>query len=192
MKVLHVFHSQTGNTQKVAQFIEKSVIEASCEITTVQAKAKGKPIQIMDYDLVLIGSGVYGWLPGKPMMDWLAERAKESMSEFGGSGILKPGSPRISNKYVGVYCTFGGSHTGINEAIPAVKYMGQLFDHLGFTIAAEWYMPGAYGVSKLEHHNTQGRLGDIRDRPNENDLNAIAEKVKGLIASIRPSAHTTD
>ncbi|BDQ36415.1 hypothetical protein SYK_07750 [Pseudodesulfovibrio nedwellii] len=186
MKVLHVFHSQTGNTKKVAQTIEKSVIESGCKITTVQAKAKGDPIQLMDYDLVLIGSGVYGWLPGKPMMDWLAERAKESMTEFGGSGILKPGSPRLLNKYVAIYCTFGGSHTGINEAIPAVKYMGQLFDHLGFTIAAEWYMPGAYGVPKLEHHNTQGRLGDIRNRPNENDLNAMAEKVKGLIASIKP------
>lgn len=190
MKVLHVFHSQTGNTKKVAKIIEQAVIESNCEITTVQAKAKGEFIQIMDYDLVLIGSGVYGWLPGKPMMDWLAERAKESMSEFGGSGILQPGSPRKAGKYVGVYCTYGGSHTGINEAIPAVKYMGQLFDHLGFTIAAEWYIPGAYCVPKLKHHNTQGRLGDIRDRPNKNDLIAIAEKVKGLISSITPSAHT--
>ena len=23
-----------------------------------------------------------------------------------------------------IYCTYGGTHTGINEAIPAVKYMG--------------------------------------------------------------------
>jgi len=120
------------------------------------------------------------------MQEWLGQRAKESMEEFGGSGILKPGAPRLAMKYAAVYCTFGGSHTGISEAVPAVKYMGQLFDHLGFTISAEWYLPGAYGVSKLDHHNTRGRLGDIRNRPDERDLFDVAQKVKGLIASHKP------
>lgn len=187
MKVFNVYHSQTKNTLKVAEAIERAAKEAGCEVTTMEAKPGADPVQLLEFDLVFIGSGVYGWLPGKPMIEWLGERAKESMQEFGGSGLLKPSSPRIAGKYVGVYCTFGGSHTGVNEAVPVVKYMGQLFDHLGFTIAAEWYVPGAYRVPKLEHHNTQGRLGDIRNRPDEHDLASIAEKVKGLIKTIEPS-----
>lgn len=187
MKVLNVFHSQTENTRKVAEAIEQAVKDMGCEVVTLQAKPDAEPVRTLDFDLVFIGSGVYGWLPGKPMIEWLGERAKESMSEFGGSGDLKPGAPRLAAKNVGVYCTFGGSHTGVNEAVPAVKYMGQLFDHLGFTIAAEWYIPGAYGVPKLQHHNTQGRLGDIRNRPDEHDLASVKEKVKGLISSISSS-----
>ncbi len=188
MNVLNIFHSQTKNTQKAANVVEQAAIEAGCSVKTIQAKPDAETVRILDFDLVFIGSGVYGWLPGKPMIDWLGERAKESMGEFGGTGDLKPGSPRLPGKYVAVYCTYGGSHTGVNEAVPAVKYMGQLFDHLGFHIAAEWYVPGAYCVPKLEHHNTQGRLGDIRNRPNEGDLAALAENVKGLIASLRDAA----
>ena len=187
MKVLNLYHSQTQNTLKVAETIERAARDADCEVKTIQAKPGTEQVELLEFDLIIIGSGVYGWLPGKPMIEWLGERAKENMKEFGGTGLFKPGSPRLSGKYVAVYCTFGGSHTGINEAIPAVKYMGQLFDHLGFTIAAEWYVPGAYHVPKLKHHNTQGRLGDISLRPDEHDLASIAEKVKGLIDSVEPS-----
>lgn len=190
MKILSIYHSQTQNTHMVAQTIELAARDFGCDVTSIKVGPGADPVQLLDYDVIFVGSGVYAWLPGKPMIDWLGERAKESMQEFGGSGLLKPGSPRISGKYVGVYCTFGGSHTGINEAIPVVKYMGQLFDHLGFTIAAEWYVPGAYRVPKLEHHNTQGRLGNISNRPNEQDLASITEKVTGLLTSIKDSVET--
>jgi len=187
MKVLSLYHSQTKNTLKVAETIERAAVSAGCEVKTLQAKPGAETVRLLEFDLVFIGSGIYGWLPGKAMIEWLGDRAKESMEEFGGSGLFKPGSPRLAGKYVAVYCTFGGSHTGINEAIPAVKYMGQLFDHLGFTNAAEWYVPGAYHVPKLLHHNIHGRLGDISHRPDDHDLASIAENVKGLIASIEPS-----
>jgi flavodoxin len=190
MKVLNLYHSQTQNTLKVAETIEKAARDAGCDVKTMQAKPGADSVQLLEYDLIFIGSGVYAWLPGKAMIEWLGERAKENMQEFGGTGLFKPGSPRLSGKYYAVYCTFGGSHTGINEAIPAVKYMGQLFDHLGLTNAAEWYIPGAYHVPKLKHHNIEGRLGDISNRPNENDLASITEKVKGLIESLKSSITT--
>jgi hypothetical protein len=82
-----------------------------------------------------------------------------------------------------VYCTYGGVHTGINEAIPAVKYMGQLFDHLGYTIIGEWYIIGEYLTEPLQSHSLHGRLGDIRGRPNAQDLRNLAEKVKGILKS---------
>ena len=47
--------------------------------------------------------------------------------------------------------------------------MGQLFDHLGYTIIAEWYIVGEYKTERLQGHSVAGRLGDIRGRPNEVD-----------------------
>jgi hypothetical protein len=73
-----------------------------------------------------------------------------------------------------------GGHTGANEAVPAVKYMGQLFDHLGYEIIAEWYIPGEFH-GKLENLNVAGRLGRISGRPNEADLQEIYEKVIGML-----------
>ncbi len=80
-----------------------------------------------------------------------------------------------------VYCTYGGVHTGTNEAIPAVKYMGQLFDHLGYTIVAEWYVIGEYNPERMRSHSASGRLGDIRGRPSEEDLRDVAGKGKGVL-----------
>lgn len=73
-----------------------------------------------------------------------------------------------------------GGHTGANEAVPAVKYMGQLFDHLGYEIIAEWYIPGEFH-GKFENLNVAGRLGRISGRPNEADLQEIYEKVIGIL-----------
>ena len=69
----------------------------------------------------------------------------------------------------------------MNEAIPAVKYMGQLFDHLGFLVLDEWYVVGEYHPEKLKDFSANGRMGDITGRPNEADLRDIAEKVKGIL-----------
>ena len=67
-----------------------------------------------------------------------------------------------------------------NEAVPAVKYMGQLFDHLGFDVLAEWYFVGEYH-GKLKKFSDFGRLGDIHGRPNEEDLRQVAQKVQGIL-----------
>ena len=87
-----------------------------------------------------MGSGVYQWLPGKGLQEFIAAR----LAHYAAAGEIKYASPRRAGKKVVVYCTYGGAHTGVNEAVPAVKFMGQLFDHLGFEIVAEWYYIGEY------------------------------------------------
>lgn len=183
MKILNLYHSTTGNTDKVALRIEQAIGDCGFEAETVKAGKDDIAYKIEEYDLIFVGSGVYGWLPGKKLMDALGVWAKDGLSEFGGRGTILPGAPRKQGKHVVVYCTFGGSHTGTNEAVPAVKYMGQLFDHLGYEVVAEWYVVGAYRTEKLLHHNTQGRLGDISDRPNESDLRDIYQKTRAIIQS---------
>ena len=177
MKVLNLYFSATGNTEKVAMRISEAVQELGCEVDTLKVTGKDLEIDILNYNFVFAGSGVYAQLPGTPLI----ELFKELMQKYNKAGEVKPASPRRPSAYVVVYCTYGGAHTGINEAIPAVKYMGQLFDHLGYTIMAEWYTVGEYKTEKLRGHSVAGRLGDIRGRPNEEDLRDIAARVKGML-----------
>jgi len=180
MKILNLYFSSTGNTEKVAKKIDETVRELGHPVDTVKVVSKDMSPDILGYDLIFVGSGVYGQLPGKSLTD--LNRAL--IQDYVKKGEIKPASPRRLNANVVVYCTYGGVHTGINEAIPAVKYMGQLFDHLGYTIIGEWYVVGEYKTEKLKSHSVGGRLGDIRGRPNQADLDDVAEKVKGVLHTI--------
>jgi hypothetical protein len=177
MKVLNLYYTATGNTEKVATRISAAVQESGREVDTLKVTSKDLEIDILDYNFVFAGSGVYAQLPGTPLI----ELFKKLMQKYNKAGEVKPTSPRRASAYVVVYCTYGGVHTGINEAIPAVKYMGQLFDHLGYTIMAEWYIVGEYKTERLRGYSVDGRLGDIRGRPNEADLSDVAARVKGIL-----------
>jgi flavorubredoxin len=177
MKVLNLYFSATGNTEKVAMRICEAVQELGREVDTLKVTGKDIEIDILNYNFIFVGSGVYAQLPGTPLIDLF----RELMKKYHTAGEVKPKSPRKPSAYAVVYCTYGGAHTGINEAIPAVKYMGQLFDHLGYTIMAEWYIVGEYKTERLRGHSVAGRLGDIRGRPNEADLRDVAARVKGVL-----------
>ena len=180
MKVLNLYFSSTGNTEKVAKTIDETTRELGYPVDTVKIVSKDISLDILDYDFIFVGSGVYGQLPGKKLVDLHGALLQRYVK----AGEIMPASPKRPSSHVVVYCTYGGVHTGINEAVPAVKYMGQLFDHLGFTILAEWYVVGEYKTKKLESHSVGGRLGDIRGRPNRADLLEVAEKVKGVLISV--------
>ncbi|MBW1780618.1 MAG: flavodoxin [Deltaproteobacteria bacterium] len=177
MKALNLYFSSTGNTEKVALTISDTLKELGLAIDTLRIKSTEMDIDLLQYDMVFAGSGVYAWLPGKPLMDLFASLRKAAMS----GGAIQPASPKIPGKKAVIYCTYGGVHTGVNEAVPAVKYMGQLFDHLGFTIVGEWYVLGAYRPEKMKAHSVNGRMGDIRERPDSADLKDVAERVKGIL-----------
>ena len=176
MKILHLYFSATGNTQKLAAQIEKTLGQLGHEVETIQVTKKAEP-DILAYDLIFMGSGVYSWLPGKPMLEFISRL----LGKYARAGEIKPAAPRLPGKKAVIYCTFGGGHTGANEAVPAVKYMGQLFDHLGFEIIAEWYVPGEFLGGNLQHLSTIGRLGNIKGRPNDRDLQEISERVAGIL-----------
>ena len=176
MEVLNLYYSSTGNTEKVAMRIEETLTEMGHTVNTIRITGKTADLDILAYDFVFLGSGVYRQLPGKPEMEFHWAQ----LQKYRKIGEVKPASPKRPSKKAVIYCTYGGVHTGINEAIPAVKYMGQLFDHLGYDVVGEWYVVGEYMVEALKAHSVAGRLGDIRGRPNEADLSEVAEKVKGI------------
>lgn len=183
MKVLNIYSSNTGNTEKVAKRISETVEMLNFEVDTINIREDITDINLLEYDFIFAGSGVYGCMPSKSMIQFLEIMGKRGMN----NGDIKPCSPRMLSKYAIIYCTYGGVHTGINEAIPCAKNIGQLFDHYGFEILDEWYIVGAFNPSNMQDYNLVGRLGDITGRPNEADLNEVFEKTRGCLNSIGKS-----
>jgi hypothetical protein len=176
MRILNLYHSQTGNTEKIARRIAETATSLGHTVDTLQAE-KELESDLLEYDFFFVGSGVYQWLPGKPLLDFL----RNARQRYSQAGLIRPCSPRLSGKHAVIYCTYGGVHTGMNEAVPAVKFCGQLFDHLGITVLDEWYYIGDFKDAAFKKHNTVGRFGDITGRPDERDLREIFERVKAIL-----------
>lgn len=89
---------------------------------------------------------------------------------------------RVEDAADPIFCTYSGPHTGIDEAVPAAQYAGQFFAHVGLRMVDEWYVVGEFHGS-LEN-STQGRLGDIHGRPDEEDLQQIERDTHSLLEQI--------
>ena len=165
---LITYWSKTGNTKKVADAIKQGLEEAGVQvIMKEQHEAEGE--DWFGYDLVCVGAPAYSWHPPEPMDNFL----KSKFAKYRQDDKIKPSAPKIPGKYALIFVTYSGPHTGTDEATPAGKYIGQFFDHLGFTILAEWYVLSEFHGS-LEN-STLGRMGDIRGKPTNAELQKIKE-----------------
>lgn len=173
-----IYWSKTGNTEKVALAIRDGLATAGAEVLLTRIEEAEK-LDFYDYDLIGIGFPSYQWHPPKPVDHFLISK----FGEYRRQGFVRTGAPSLSGKNALIFCTYSGPHTGINEAIPAGKYVGQFFEHLGFTVLDELYVVGEYHGS--EERSTMGRLGDIKGRPNEADLNKVKQKVMNLLKCIK-------
>lgn len=140
---------------------------------------ESEDVDFLEYDLVCLGSPTYQWHPPQPVDKFL----KKKHDGYCNEGKIKLAAPKIPGRYALVFCTFAGPHTGINEVIPAGKYLGQFFEHLGFTILDEWYVLSEY--SGWKEGNTEGRMGNIRGKPSQEDLLRIRENAKHLTKKMK-------
>ena len=177
MKAVVIYWSETGNTEKVSLAINDALDAAGVEVLLKRVEQAGD-IDWYGYDLVCIGFPSYQWSPPKPVDTFL----KEKFRAYRKQGGIKTGAPKVPGKHALIFCTYSGPHTGINEAIPAGKYAGQFFEHLGFTVLDEWYVVGEFHGSV--ERSTQGRLGDIRGRPNAEDLEKIRQDTLRLMQQL--------
>ena len=181
MKALITYWSATGNTEKVANTIQNALVKEKIKTEVVKIADEGD-IDLLEYDLVFLGSPSYQFLPPEPVVNFVKDR----MKHYNERGVIKLGAPKLPGKYAVIFCTYSGPHTGENEAVPVGKYLGQFFEHLGFEIMGEWYTVGEFhGRNEL---SSNGRLGNIIGRPDENDLAEIEKNVKELAKTINSSA----
>ena len=170
---LLVYFSKTGNTEKAVLAVKEGLEAAGQKVLMLRVEEAGD-VDFLDYDLVVFGSPTFQWHPPPQVTDFL----KKKHDKYCSDGKILLGAPKIPGKNALILCTYAGPHTGINEAIPAGKYIGQFLEHIGFTILDEWYVLCEYrGWSE---GNTKGRMGDIRGKPSQEELLKIrnnAEKI---------------
>ncbi len=173
MKAAVIYWSKTGNTEKVALAIREG-LEGSGAQVLLKKVEDAKDIDYFAFDLVCIGFPSYQWHPPEAMLAFL----KSKFSAYRQAGRVKVSAPKIPGKQALIFCTYSGPHTGINEAIPAGKYAGQFFEHLGFEVVGEWYILSEFRGS--EENSTKGRMGDIRGLPSAKDLQKIKQDAANL------------
>jgi multimeric flavodoxin WrbA len=175
MKAAVLYWSKTGNTLKVAYAIAAGLEMAGAEVSLMPIDSTTS-IDFYGYDLLCLGFPSYNWSPPAPVKDFLDRHYARYRQN------VQIGAPPRPGKHVLIFCTYSGQHTGINEAVPAGKYAGQFFEHLGIPVLDEWYVIGEYHGSVSA--STEGRLGDIRGQPTEEVLHNIMQKTHRLVQKL--------
>jgi Flavodoxin domain len=65
MKILNLYFSSTGNTEKVARRITDTVKNLGHQIDTVKVTGD-QDLDLLRYDVIFVGSGVYQGCPASP------------------------------------------------------------------------------------------------------------------------------
>ncbi|MCW4034749.1 MAG: flavodoxin domain-containing protein [Candidatus Bathyarchaeota archaeon] len=172
-----LYWSNTGNTKKVADAIKEGLESAGLAVS-LKKTTEAYDIDYFDYDLVCVGAPSIQWHPPKQVTEFLLKK----FDDYRKQGKIKTGAPKVEGKNALVFCTYSGPHTGLNEATPVGKYIGQFFEHLGFTVLDEWYVLSEFIGS--EERSTQGRMGDIRGKPTKQELQKIVEDAKILASKL--------
>ncbi len=173
-----IYWSKTGNTKEVAAAIGKALREEDIDVDIKKVEEAGD-VDYFDYELVCLGCPSYHWSPPQEVEEFLQNKHEEF------SDYIRLKAPKRPDKQALVFCTYSGPHTGKNEAIPVVKYMGQFFEHLGFNILDEiCVLSEHHGSEKI---STEGKMGDIRGMPATEKLQEIRSRVKNKIQSVTKS-----
>ncbi len=170
---LIVYFSSTGNTEKVAYAIKEGLKNGGLKVE-LKKPQEAVGTDFFDYDLVCVGSPSIEWQPAKPVADLL----KAKLNLYRSQGKIKPCAPKVEGKNALVFCTYSGPHTGIAEATPAGKTVRQYFEHFGFKVVGEWYVPSEF--HGREDLSTQGKLGDLRGKPTAKALSKIKNNAQQL------------
>ncbi|MHA1455425.1 MAG: flavodoxin family protein [Promethearchaeota archaeon] len=68
MKIMVCYFSNTGNTEKIARSIAEGLEGEDVELLKIE---DGDPSNLKNYDLVVLGSGIYGGKLNKKVIDFM-------------------------------------------------------------------------------------------------------------------------
>jgi flavorubredoxin len=157
VKSITLYWTKNGNTEKVARRIHQTLQSAGMDDSLLRLR-QDVEVEYRDYNLVFLGAPVYENLPPKPVIEFLRRHRKRGVE-------ILPAAPELPGIGAVPFCTYGGGHTGASEAAPMLKYIGQFFEQ--------------------EAYNRGGRLGDISERPSDDDLRRVEGRVLGLLRRMR-------
>jgi len=172
-KALVLYWTKNGNTEKVARRIHDTLQKAGMTVSIARI-TQDLQVEYLDYSLVFFGAPVYENLSPKPVLAFLSKNRRREGVKLLASAPEVPGVAAVA------FCTYGGGHTGYNEAEPMLKHIGQYFEHEGIRVVDHIAMVGVFPEAE-ESYNTEGRFGDIRQRPDEHDLLELEGRVRGIL-----------
>jgi flavorubredoxin len=172
-KALVLYWTKNGNTEKVARRIHDTLKQAGMEVS-INRVSHDMTVEYLDYNLIFFGAPVYENLSPKPVLAFLHKNRRREGVKLLPSAPEKPGVAAVP------FCTYGGGHTGYHEAEPMLKHIGQYFEHEGIRVVEHIAVVGVFPEAE-ESYNTEGRFGDIRQRPDEHDLQEVAGRVRGIL-----------
>jgi len=172
-KAIVLYWTKNGNTEKVAQRIHDTLQKAGMQVSLLLIK-KDVEIEYLDYNLIFLGAPVYHNLSPTPVLSFLRKNRNRNSVKVLASAPEIPGVAAVP------FCTFGGGHTGYNEAIPMLRHIGQYFEHEGIRVVDYIASVGCFPEADASY-NTENRFGDIRQRPDEHDLIEIEGRVRGIL-----------
>jgi len=172
-KALVLFWTKNGNTEKIARCIHDTVRNAGMEASMTRID-KDLEVEYLDYNLIFLGAPVYENLSPKPVLSFLYKNRRRA------GVVLLASAPEVPGVAAVPFCTYGGGHTGYNEAEPMLKHIGQYFEHEGIRVVDHIAVVGVFPEAE-ESYNTEGRYGDIRRRPDEHDLSEVEGRVRGIL-----------
>jgi hypothetical protein len=135
-------------------------------------------VEYLDYNLIFLGAPVYENLSPKPVLSFLRRNRRRDGVDLIASAPEKPGVAAVP------FCTYGGGHTGYTEADPMLKHIGQYFEHEGIRVVDYLAVVGVFPEADVSY-NTEGRFGEIRQRPDEHDLDEVAGRVRGTLRRLQ-------
>jgi len=98
MKIEIVYYSKTGNTKKVA--------DAMASTLGIEAKNLKGDVVIKDFDMIFLGSGVYGNKPSKKLVEFI--------------DFLRD----VRGKKAAIFGTYGDNLEPVKSIIPALEERG--------------------------------------------------------------------
>ena len=147
MKSIVIYYSETGNTEKVAHAIASGL---GAELKRVE---EVKPQDISGYDLICLGTPVYGFSPSKIVKKFIAAM------------------PNLPGKRSATFCTVHAVGSG-----RTLRIMKEAIEAKGMSFIGGFYCKG---VSRLVG-NFGPRIFN-KGRPDEEDLKRAEEFGRGLL-----------
>jgi len=171
-KNLIVFASKTGNTEKVALEIAKNFERHGWSNDLKKLPddydTNNPDFDFNDYDFACVGSPVNSELP-LPQIRTVTYGKPELRK-------LTPG-PKCGL----VFCTYAGVHLGPPEAEPALKLLELELMHQEFQVIGSLAVPG----NLAGRDTSETYFGDLRGRPDENDLKNAALFVDDIMNKLK-------
>jgi len=173
-KCLILYASNTGNTEKVAFKIRETFDKHGweCDVFKIGRgyDVKNPPFDFDDYDFLCAGSLTFYALPTQEIVEVM----RQSSREKAGMRKVEPGP-----KCAIAFATYGGAHLGPREAEANLALLEIEIEHLGFKSVGTFSCPG----KMVDYATPEWYHGDIRDRPNEQDLQRAADFMEEILQS---------